>query len=237
MFRKSLSISFCFLILTASCNRYFGRVYFIPTIHGLHKANNKFNYDSLKQIVSSLDPDIIAVEIRSEDIKQDSVYLSKNYPYEMRMMKFWFPKAKILGFDWLGNDIEGKLIPANYWSEISSIKKYEKELNADSLFTKLTSECDTFTHQRLEIIKNYSLKDILESNDAVLTKHFYSCLDEKLKGSVHERVLQFYDLRNSKMSENIQRIIAENKNKRIVILSGDDHFVFLKDQFQSDPLY
>ncbi|MFZ1369253.1 MAG: DUF5694 domain-containing protein [Ferruginibacter sp.] len=237
MYRKLLFFGICFLITTTSCNRYSGRVYFIPTIHGLHKANNKYNYDSLKQIVSSLDPDIIAVEIRAEDIAQDSVYLSKNYPYEMRMMRSWFPEAIVLGFDWLGNDIEGKLIPANYWSEVSSIKKYEKELNADSLFTKQTSECDTFTKQRLEILKTYSLKDILKSNDSVLTKQFYNCLDKKLKGSIHERVLQFYDLRNSKLLENIKRIIAENKHKRIVILTGDDHFVFLKDQFQSEPLY
>ncbi len=237
MFKKLLFAGLCFWVSITSCNNYAGKVYFIPTLHSLHKVNDKYNYDSLKQLVSSLNPDIIAVEIRAEDINEDSVYLSKNYPYEMRMMKFWFPGVKVIGFDWLGNDIQGKLIPANYWSEISSIKKYEKELNSDSLFAMQTSECDSFTIQRLEIIKNYSLEEILESNDSALTKQFYECLGNKLNGSVHERVLQFYDLRNSKLLENIKVIIAENKNKRIVILTGDDHFVFLKGQFQSEPLY
>ena len=237
MFRKLFLIGSCLLILITSCNNNSGKVYFIPTIHNLHKVNDSYNYDSLKQIVSALNPDIIAVEIRPEDIQQDSVYLSKNYPYEMRMMKYWFPKSKIAGFDWLGNDIEGQLIPSNYWSEISLIKQYEKELNADSLFSRQTAACDSFTNQRLEILKNYSLKDLLKSQDAALTKQFYQCLESKLKGSIHERVLSFYDLRNAELLGNIEKIIAENKDKTIVILTGDDHFVFLKDKFQHEALF
>ena len=225
------------MILITSCNNNSGKVYFIPTIHNLHKVNDSYNYGSLKQIVSALNPDIIAVEIRPEDIQQDSVYLSKNYPSEMRMMKYWFPKSKIAGFDWLGSDIEGQLIPSNYWSEISLIKQYEKELNADSLFSRQTAACDSFTNQRLEILKNFSLKDLLKSPDAALTKQFYQCLESKLKGSIHERVLSFYDLRNAELLENIERIIAENKDKTIVILTGDDHFVSLKDKFQHEALF
>lgn len=237
MFQTLFFKGYCLLILISSFNDNPGKVYFIPTIHSFHKVNDNYNYDSLKQIVSALNPDIIAVEIRPEDIHQDSVYLSKNYPYEMRMMKYWFPKVEITGFDWLGKDIEGKSIPSNYWSDISLIKQHEKELNADSLFAQQTVACDSFTNQRLEIIKNNSLKDILRSPDAALTKQFYQCLESKLKGSIHERVLSFYDLRNAELLENIKKIIAENKNKRIVILTGDDHFVFLKDKFEHELLY
>lgn len=237
MFKKLFFLGSCLLILITSCNNHIGKVYFIPTIHNLHKVNDSYNYDSLKQIVSALNPDIIAVEIRSEDIQEDSVYLSKNYPYEMRMMKYWFPHSKMAGFDWLGSDIEGQLIPPNYWNEISLIKQYEKELNADSLFAQQTAACDNFNNQRLEILKNYSLKELLKSQDAALTKQFYHCLESKLNGSIHERVLRFYDQRNAELLKNIERIIAENKNKRIVILTGDDHFVFLKDKFQHEPVF
>ena len=237
MFQKIFLIFSCLSIASSTCKNDRSKVYFIPTLHGLHKVNEKYNYDSLKQIVAALKPDIIAVEIRSEDVDQDSLYLSKNYPYEMRMMKYWFPKTTVLGFDWLGADIEGKLIPPNYWSEISTIKKYEKALNDDSLFSKKTAVCDSFTNQRLAIIKNYSLKDILKSEDSVLTRSFYHCLETNLKGSVHERVLQFYDLRNAKLLENINHILSENKNKRIVILTGDDHFIFLKDKFPNTRYY
>ena len=203
-------------------------IHFIPTIHSLHNLNARYNYDSLKKIVAALKPDIIAVEIRPEDINQDSSYLKRNYPYEMRMMQYWFPKAAILGFDWLGEDIEGKMIPANYWKEISPIKKFERALDADSVYSAKCQACDSFSTRRMEILKNYSLKEILVSEDAALTKAFYSCLETNLAGSTHKRVLRFYDLRNARILENINRIISENKGKTIVILTGDDHYVLLK---------
>ncbi|HYK54919.1 MAG TPA: hypothetical protein VEV15_00445, partial [Flavisolibacter sp.] len=66
------------------------KVCLIPTLHGLHKTNKLYNYDSLKATVARLHPDVIAVEIRAEDVASDTAYLKKNYPYEMWMMRYWF---------------------------------------------------------------------------------------------------------------------------------------------------
>lgn len=220
-----------------SCSTLQKKVYFIPTLHGLHQANQSYSYDSLKQLINHLNPDIIAVEIRQEDINGDSLYLSKNYPYEMRMMKYWFPNTKIVGFDWLGNDIEGKSIPINYWKDISSIKKAERELQADSLYAAKCSACDTFRNQRIEILKSSSFKEILKSKDSQLTRQFYACLAEQLNGTKYEDILKFYDKRNEKILFNIERIIRNNKNKTIVIITGDDHYIYLKDSFHHDLIY
>lgn len=226
------------IILTGmvSCKTIQPNVYLIPTLHGLHSTNKNYSYDSLKKIVSRLNPDIIAVEIRPEDIDQDTNYLGKNYPLEMRMMKYWFPSAKVVGFDWLGSDIEGRLIPPNYWKEISAIKKFEKALHEDSFFNKKVSACDTFSNQRLLLLQTLSLPGILSSKDALLTTQYYQCLADMLKGSIHERVLNFYNLRNEKIYGNIKKKIRKNKKKRIVILTGDDHFVYLKNKLQNYKL-
>lgn len=206
------------------------QVYLIPTIHGLHKTNQHYNYDSLKQSVKSFKPDLILVEIRDEDLKFDSAYLASNYPFEMRMMQAWFPHKEVRGFDWLGNDIEGKKIPVDYWKTIAPIKRWEKELNADSNYMKRLAGCDQFTELRMNILVSGSLNQILGSNDRQLTLEYYKCMNEILKGTIHERILQFYDLRNQKMLDNIKRIINENKNKKIVILTGDDHFAYLDEK-------
>ncbi|MGZ5287826.1 MAG: hypothetical protein ACXWB9_11595, partial [Flavisolibacter sp.] len=84
-------------------------------LHGLHKTNTAYNYDSLKNTVTRFYPDLIAVEIRSDDITGDSSYLGKNYPREMWMMRYWFPGVEIDGYDWLGKDLEGRRIPDQYW--------------------------------------------------------------------------------------------------------------------------
>ncbi|HLN74002.1 MAG TPA: hypothetical protein VK205_11955, partial [Prolixibacteraceae bacterium] len=99
--KQSCHLLWCIMLISMwSCSTLQKKVYFIPTLHGLHQANQSYSYDSLKQLINHLNPDIIAVEIRQEDINGDSLYLSKNYPYEMRMMKYWFPNTKIVGFDW-----------------------------------------------------------------------------------------------------------------------------------------
>lgn len=219
-----------------SCKPAQSNIYFIPTIHGLHNVNKNYSYDSLKKIVSDLKPEIIAVEIRPEDIDQDTNYLGKNYPLEMRMMKYWFPGTKVVGFDWLGSDIEGREIPSNYWKEISSIKKFERALDEDSFFNKKVSFCDTFSNQRLALLQTLSLPGLLSSKDSLLTTQYYQCLEEMLQGSIHERVLKFYELRNEKMLNHINEIIRKHKNKRIVILTGDDHFIYLKNKFKNDKL-
>lgn len=212
-------------------------VYIIPTLHGLHKTNPKYNYESLKKMVDSLDPDIIAVEMRQFDVAMDSVYLGANYPFEMRMMRYWFPGKKIVGFDWLGEDIEEKLIPKNYWKSVSRIKQYESELDADSLYSIKTNTCDSFSQKRLEILKTQSLKDILNSDDSRLTAAYYACLATQLHGSIHTRVLSFYEMRNSKMAENIQNIALKERGKKIVVLTGDDHYAFLKQSIINLPLF
>jgi hypothetical protein len=136
----------------------------------------------------------------------------------------------------VGKDIEGKSIPSNYWKEISPIKRFERELHADSLIDFNFLTCDTFAIQRLKILKNKSLPEILKSDDSLLTQKYYECLREVVKGTIHERVLNFYNERNEKILNNINTILLKNKGKKIVILTGDDHFIFLKNRFKNNQL-
>lgn len=227
---NKIIILFSAIALLHSCKTNNPKVYLLPTIHKLHQVNPQYGYEQLREIVAELKPELIAVEIRSEDISRDSLYLKKNYPYEMWMMKQWFPTTRIEAFDWLGSDIEGKAIPENYWKEISAIKKYEKALNEDPVYLDRKSKCSHFNEERLPILKTKSLYEILKSNDGELTEKFYSCLAESLRGSVHQRVVDFYERRNLELQKKLQKLIDSNRNKKILILTGDDHFHFLKDK-------
>lgn len=223
-------------LFLVSCKTADSKIYLLPTLHSIHKINANYDYRHLKETVVEINPDIIAVEIRPEDISQDSLYLKKNYPYEMWMMKEWFPAKKILGFDWLGTDIENQLIPANYWKEISPIKKYEKALAEDSVYSAKKAKCEHFNTERLPILKTNSLAQLLKSKDAQLTSDFYQCFNESLQGSIHKRIPEFYAKRNQEILENIRKIILENKNKKILFLTGDDHYIFLKDKIKHQTI-
>ncbi len=213
------------------------KLYLIPSLHGLHGVNKNYSYDSLKQIITKSNPDIIAVEIRSEDIDADTAYLKRSYPYEMWMMRYWFPNTKILGFDWLGEDIEGSPIPKNYWKEISPMKKLERELAQDSTLAKLCAVCDSIGMLRLGMLKNKSLKEIIESNDSQLCNQFYNCYSALLKGSKYEFIPYFNNERNRRILLNIDAIVTKEEGKTIVVITGDDHYVYLSDKIKSEQLF
>lgn len=215
-----------------------GAVYFIPTLHNYHDVNPHYSYDSLRSIVASLNPDIIAVEIRPEDIKADSAYLDDNYPYEMLMMRNWFPNVEFLGFDWLGEELEGRMIPEGYGkSGQSAYKEAEKRLSQDSLYMSKLSVCFTRMRERMSLIRNSSLEQLLVSADGEITRQYHECREKVLKGSPYEEMVIFTNKRDDKIVENINRIIESNKGKRIVILTGDDHYHVLKDKIKHNELY
>lgn len=204
-------------------------VLLLPTMHKLHTVNIRYNYDSLRAAIAAFKPTTIAVEIRNEDLSRDTAYLKRNYPYEMWMIPYWFPGVSVVGFDWLGTDIENKQIPDDYWRTQAEIKNWERALDADTLWSVKIAPCDSFTQQRMRLLKTSTLNELLRSTDAKLTMDYYHCLDERLAGSIHHRVIDFYNARNTKMISKLKEISSHTgKNERLLILTGDDHYPILK---------
>ncbi|GAB3016345.1 hypothetical protein GCM10027051_20840 [Niabella terrae] len=220
-----------------ACNRQETRTFFIPTIHQLHRQNPNYSYQDLRQFIDDLSPDIIAVEIRQTDINGDSNYLKQNYPYEMWMMRYWFPETKILGFDWLGEAIEGRPIPDHYWEQAAPVTQYKNALEEDTAVAAPTEICNRLLDDRMQILQSASLSNILASEDAALTRQYYDCLKDHLQGTIHLRILDFYEQRNQKIYANIRRIQAGHPGKTVVLVTGDDHYIELKDRIPSEPLF
>lgn len=231
-----ICISILSVLINSECKSQ-TKLYLVPALHGLHKLNKNYSYDSLRLQISRLKPDVIAVEIRKTDMQEDTSYLKKNYPFEMWMMQYWFPTIKTEGFDWLGNDIEGKRIPEKYWIEISLIKKSERELSKDLQFSIRCQECDSLKAERIEILKNSSLKEILNSKDAILCNQYHDCISAILTGSAYEFIPKFNRERNERIMENINEIKDRNPGKTIVVVTGDDHYVYLQSRIAHDIIF
>lgn len=222
-------------ILFVSCTAK-TEVYFIPTIHQAHRINPNYNYDSLKAIVAGLHPDVIAVEIRPEDMGREANFFLRNYPEEMWRMKEWFPQTAVAGFDWFGKDIEGQITPDNYW-ETNPVKLLEQQLGQDTVYTAKMRLCDQRMEERMQILMTSTLEQLLKSTDAEIVAETYACMKEQLKGSPYEKIMEQSVQRNEHILANINKIIADNKGKRIIILTGNDHYQLLKDRLPHNPLY
>lgn len=68
------------------------KVMVLGTLHGAHRNNEFYNYNHIFSIIENFNPEVIGVEIREEDL------LESRYKHNY----------KILGFDWLGKDIEDR---------------------------------------------------------------------------------------------------------------------------------
>ncbi len=230
MFKRFL---FLLLLVIASATCFSqAKVLLLPVLHGLHKTNRAYNYDTLQNIIKRIQPGIVAVEMRPFDLAHDSAYLKKNYPLEMWMSAYWFPETEIAGYDWLGEDLEGRQVPDGYWKNESQVKKLERQLNGDSLYSAKLVPCEKIVEERLIHLKNGSVTEIMQK-DGPLVKAYYDCLRLQLKGSAYERLVKFYDERNERMKKNIGKLLDTAPRATVVIITGADHYPYLLDYLRT----
>lgn len=215
-----------FIITATNCVAQ-GKIYLVPTLHGLHQTNQAYTYDSLRHFIGRVKPDVIVVEMRAADVNEDTVYLKSNYPLEMRMMRYWFPGITIEGFDWLGADLEGKRIPDNYWKSQSEIKRWQNLLSLDTTMQARLKRCQLYVDERMKILTALSLSGIVNSSDAVLTRAYYDCLETELQQTDYAILTDFYRQRNQKMQVRLNELAEMHKGKTIVVLTGSDHYPYL----------
>lgn len=149
----------------------------------------------------------------------------------MRQMRYWFPQTEVVGFDWLGEELSGKLIPEDYWKNISKVKNLQRELANDSAFQEKIKPCYIRSKEREGLLKSLSLKDLLGSKDAEIVSNQYDCFDKQVANSKYQALAEFYKERNEHILENLKSIISKNPDKKILIVTGDDHFALLKHRF------
>ncbi|MEI6949977.1 hypothetical protein V9K67_22520 [Paraflavisolibacter sp. H34] len=208
------------------------KVYLVPTLLTLHQTNKQYSYDSLRAVIGRARPDVVAVEIRPEDMEADSAYFRRNYSYEMWMVKYWFPSIIVKGMDWLGDDIAGKPIPYRYWQDVSRIKYLQRRLEIDEAYSAKLKNCQLYDEQRMSYFRFGTLKNIFRSTTDILTKSYFDCLHGQLQGSDYEELTRYYDKRNATIRQNVTNLINDNKGKNIVVLTGYDRYPYLLDHLR-----
>lgn len=198
-------------------------VLIISTIHGAHKVNPNYSYDSLFAFIEKYNPDIIVVEIRKEDIDSSESYLKNNYPFEMYECITKYSSKKIFGFDWLGDDITGKAIPVNYWKEKSIIKKLQQKLSNDSILQQKLSITNIIQEEKKKLVLNASLSELNDGRYDLINHIYYEQLKLFLKDTEFEPLSEFYKKRDEMIAKNILEIIKNNSGKKMIFLIGADH--------------
>ncbi|MDX1651602.1 MAG: hypothetical protein R3277_03860 [Brumimicrobium sp.] len=221
-----LVIIFSFLtlpVISVSAQTRKSEVMIISTIHGAHKVNPNYSYDSLFAFIEKYDPEIIGVELRKEDIDSSVSYLQRNYPYEMYTCITRYSSRKVFGFDWLGDDLAGKAIPENYWKEKSLIKELQQKLSGDSILQQKLSVTNIIQEEKKKLALNASLEELNDGVYDLINRIYYEQLYVLLKQTEFQPLSDFYKKRDEMIAENIVEIIKNNNGKKMIFLVGADH--------------
>lgn len=195
----------------------------IATIHGAHKINPNYTYDSLFAFIEKYNPEIVGVEVRNEDLDNSVSYLKANYPYEMYDCISRFSLKKVVGFDWLGDDLEGRAIPNNYWKESSDIKRLQQKLSADSTMLKRLSVLDIIKKEKNKLALTASLQELNDGRYDLINRIYYEQLELLLKDTEFILLSDFYKKRDEMIARNIIELIKNNSGKKMIFLLGADH--------------
>ncbi|WP_299703445.1 hypothetical protein [uncultured Pontibacter sp.] len=204
------------------------QVMLLATLHGLHKSNPNYTYDKVYELIRRYNPDVIGVEIRPEDIGKDTTYLKQMYPLEMRQITVLFPKEKVYGVDWYGEEAAGQLLPADAFKggnkQLTEIKQLERGLNTDTTLSSRMKLIAVFPQKMVELASTSTPAQFNNSGHYdLVVELFYNQMDIMLQGTPYEAYAQFNRRRDEHIGRNIVSLIKENPGKKLIFVLGANH--------------
>ena len=225
--RISLATIFCFCINTAFSQK--TQVLILPTIHAGHIKNENYSFDHIRTIIKNFKPDVIALEIRDEDLQEDTAYLHKFYNPEMVMFRDEFPEAKKMGIDFMGSDVAGKRLPENFLKdtlvEFGKFRLMNQKLMRDPSIVNARIEkgLPEITSTRSKMMNSLGANGLMDGKYDALTEEFTVQQTKILRNTQFQYYDDFQVMRDQQIAENIKAIALGNKGKRIIVLTGANH--------------
>lgn len=213
-------------------------VLILSTLHRNHLTNKNYTYEHLDSIVKNFDADVIAVEIRQEDIDKSKEYIAKYYPLEMHKYLNADSEKKYYGFDWLGEEIKGKTLSEDYFNNVNVMRVLQQKLNLDEDVKKKLTVLDPVKNEKFDLIKNATAQELIGGTYDLLSNIYYNQMKIILTDTPYYGIYDFSLKRDEEIAKNITNIIKSNPNKKILVLLGADHrsytIKFLENQKDLD---
>ncbi len=168
----------------------------IPSIHKRLAGNSRYSYVDLYSLVAAFQPDLVGVEIRQEDLARPDAYLHHNYPEEMVVLAQAY-KDRVFGFDWLGREVEGRAVPADWWTKQSPIKQLERSCGSPQpgmspRLLELNAQLDAISRQQEQIIGTATAASLSDGGYDRVTADYYKIAAELTRGTRCERLTEWY---------------------------------------------
>jgi hypothetical protein len=199
----------------------------VPSIHKRLAGNPRYSYANLYALVAAFQPDRVGVEVRQQDLSRPDAYLHHNYPEEMVALAQTY-KNRVFGFDWLGTELEGRAIPADWWTKQSPIKQLERSCGSPQPDTSprlsaLNARLDSLSQQQEKIVATANAASLSDGSYDRVTAEYYKTAAELTHGTRCERLTDWYAERDHEIAANIVKDVRQNPGRRIAVVTGCDH--------------
>ncbi len=199
----------------------------IPSIHKRLAGNPHYNYRDLYSLVAAFQPDLVGVELRQEDLTRPDAYLHHNYPEEMVALARVYA-SRVFGFDWLGEELEGRAIPDDWWTRQSPIKQLERTCdtappNGSPELTQLNAQLEALSSQQDQIAETATAASLADGRYDRVAAAYYKTAAELTRGTPCAKLLAWYAERDRRISANIVEKIIQSPGRRVAIVTGVDH--------------
>jgi len=204
-------------------------VLLLPTIHRLHEKNPNYTYQDVQLIISGFQPDVIALEIRPEDMEQDSLYLKQFYPPEMIQTRNKFPGINKVGIDFYGQEVHTKLMKLDFFkdpnTELGKFKQMEKQMNGDSTLQELRKQegIVRLQEEQVRMLSISSANELMDGRYDDNVRQYYSKLSRLWNRTGYSWYESFNTGRDQEISNNIRKLVQQKPGKRIIVLIGANH--------------
>lgn len=201
----------------------------LPTIHTGHAKNVNYSFNHVSRIIENFKPDIIAVEIRPEDMDQDSIYLKKFYQPEMIMARLGYPGIKKVGIDFMGSEMEGRTLPADFsrdtLGEMGRFRVLNQKLMRDSAIVRarIANGLVKLKSKQGEMMGKLSANELLDGSYDKITDEYTKAQTGVLANTPYQYYDTFSIKRDQKIADNIKDLALNNPGKRIMVLTGANH--------------
>jgi hypothetical protein len=201
----------------------------LPTINSGHAKNERYSFKHVSKIIENFKPDIIAVEIRPEDMAQDTVYLKKFYQPEMIMALIGYPAVQKAGIDFLGSDMEGRILSDDFSrdtvGEMGRFRLMNQKLMKDTAIinARIAKGLVRLKLKQGEMMGKFSANELLDGSYNKVTDEYTRAQTVVLANTPYQYYNTFSIQRDQKIADNIKDLALKNPGKRIIVLTGANH--------------
>ena len=207
------------------------QVMVVASIHQLHENHPHYDYDALYALVRAFEPDWVGVEIRPEDMALPGAEKAQVYAPEMiALADEWGGRA--FGFDWLGQELQGRPLAPQWFGEVMRFKQAEQRLAADPQFRDPQIEAIGAAQQ--VILADGAAAALNDGRYDQLQRDFDQALAARLVDGPYQIVSDFRRARDAEIGRNIVSALRARPGERVVLVMGAAHRAFAVDAIERE---